>query len=655
MLGKIRFVAAAFLLGLLAFLWASSPSSEAIFAVQGPKLAALLLSDYEATLPESVFDTARAPFRFEIQDSPSIDAGLRASIEAQLREYAAKAESRVRLASDGEVAPTLAFAWNGTSADVEVRVDGRAPLTRRIATWHSLLPPFFTILLAVLFGKTILALFAGVLLGSFLIAGAGLFDHFGRGYVYEKVLTDEFRLEILGFVAFLMVTIGVLTRAGGIEGLVDVIKRFARSARSSQVVTYLMGFVVFFDDYANTIVVGSTMRPLTDRMRVSREKLAYIVDSTAAPIAGISVLSTWVAYEISTFSAQLPDVGMKASDGFEVFLATLPYRFYCFFTLFFVLATIVLRREFGPMLHAERRARRTGKLLRDGATPMVHEDATNTSAKPGAPARWYNGFLPIATLVVVTLYFLWETGKGDRSFAFDLTLWREILGDSKSSKAILMGAMSAAVLAIVLALGQRILTPIEVLVASWKALHGLGFAMIILVLAWCIGYVCEDMGTAYFLVAQTQGSLPPLLLPVLLFLLACLIAFATGSSWSTMSILLPIVVVLAHSLGAGLEIGGYTLMILSIGAVLEGSIFGDHCSPISDTTVLSSVASASDHLDHVKTQFPYAFLAMAVSIVCGYLPVAFLSPQMWPFCLVGGALVLVGFLWLRGRNPEAAA
>ncbi|MCB9880958.1 MAG: Na+/H+ antiporter NhaC family protein [Planctomycetes bacterium] len=655
MSGKIRFFVAAFLLGLLAVLWFLRPTLQERFAVQGPKLVTLLLEDFEsALLPEQFTKDNRQVVRFGIEDGSVVPSDLRPKLEAAARKRAENGDARIRLAAGDEPGRALTLAWNGTAQDVELRVEDGTTQRRELTSYLSLLPPFLTILIAVLVGKTIPALLAGVLLGSWFLSGTGMFVQFGKHYVYERVLTDDFRLEILGFVAFLMVTIGVLTRAGGIEGLVDIIKRFARSARSSQFVAYLMGFVVFFDDYANTIVVGSTMRPLTDRMRVSREKLAYIVDSTAAPIAGISVLSTWVAYEISTFSAQLPDVGMKDSDGFEVFLATLPYRFYCIFTLFFVAATILMRREFGPMLAAERRASTTGRVLREGAVPLVSEEMTTSGAKEGAPPRWYNGFLPIAILIVVTLYFLWDTGKGKRSFAFDFALWRDVLGDAVSSRAILYGSMAAAGSAILLALGQRILSPIEVALASWKALRGLGFAMIILVLAWCIGYVCEDLGTAYFLVAQTQGSLPPLLLPVLLFLLSCLVAFATGSSWSTMSILLPIVVILAHSLGADLPIGGQMLMVLSIGAVLEGSIFGDHCSPISDTTVLSSVASASDHLDHVQTQIPYAITAMIVSIVCGYLPVAFLSPELWPVCLIAGAVVLVMFLIVAGRNPDHA-
>lgn len=657
--GKIRFVVAGLLLTLLAALWVLRPSLPERFVVQAPKLAGELFAELDGQLRDA--DSEPRAVRLLLELPASIGAPTRSACEEALSSQTQSKEdgqlvSKLRVAAPEDGAATeLTLRWNGTSQDLALEgID--ATRTRHLSDYRSLLPPFLTIVLAVLIAKTIPALLAGVLLGCFLLQGVfGGLALFAKGYVWERVLTDDFRLEILGFVVFLVITVGILTRAGGIEGLVLVIKKVARSARSSQLATWLMGFVIFFDDYANTIVVGSTMRPLTDRMRVSREKLAYIVDSTAAPIAGIALLSTWIAYEISTFSAQLPDVGLQEGQGYQIFLATLPYRFYCIFTLFFVFATIVLRREFGPMLRAEQRARRTGKLMRDGAIPMVSAEATSATAKEGAPARWINGLLPIATMIGVTLVFLWRSGAGEKAFAFDFVLWRDVLSNADSAKAILYGSMSAAGLAALLALTQRILTPMEVLHAAWKSVRGIGFAMLILVLAWCIGYVCEDMGTAYYLVAQTQGSLPPLLLPVLLFLLSCLVAFATGSSWSTMAILLPIVVILAHTLGSTLPIGGYMLMVLSIGAVLEGSIFGDHCSPISDTTVLSSVASASDHLDHVQTQIPYAMLAMIVSIVLGYLPVAFFSPSLWPLSLGLGMLTIVLFLLFVGRDPDAPA
>ena len=526
----------------------------------------------------------------------------------------------------------------------------------------SLAPPFLVLLVALLTGKTILSLFAGVLLGALLYQGfLGGLQHLALVYVIDKALLDSFRLEILGFVLLLSAAVGLMTRSGGLEGLVELVKRFAKTARSSQLATWFMGLLVFFDDYANSIVVGSTMRPLTDRLRVSREKLAYIVDSTAAPIAGLVPLSTWVAYEISQFAGQLPSVQgpdgmpMQESQGFAVFLQTLPFRFYCFLTLFFVVMTVLTRREFGPMLQAERRARHEGKVIADDAEPLVSKRLTEARPKDGAPRLARHALVPILALVAVTIATIFYTGwPGEPVKGGFFDFLRLVFEEANSTRAILLGSLSAMLLAGLLPVIDRVSAPVETIKTAWSSMFALSFAVLILILAWCIGYVCEDLGTKYFLVALSEGNVAPALLPTLLFLISCLIAFSTGSSWTTMAILLPNVVLVSHALGSTSEIGGVMLMVLSIGAVLEGSIFGDHCSPISDTTVLSSVASASDHLHHVRTQAPYALVVMAVSILFGYLPVAFLSPSAWPISMILGAGVLVLLLRLVGRNPEAA-
>jgi Na+/H+ antiporter NhaC len=372
-------------------------------------------------------------------------------------------------------------------------------------------------------------------------------------------------------------------------------------------------------------------------------------------------LSTWVAYEISQFAGQLPSVTgadgepMRVEQGFAVFLQTLPFRFYCFLTLFFVVMTILMRREFGPMLSAEQRARRDGKVIADDAEPLVSKRLTEARPKEGTPRRARNAALPILSLVLVTIGTIFWTGWPEvQPEGGVFSLLRVVFENANSTRAILLGSASAMLLAMLMPVLSGICKLPESIATAWSSMFALSFAVIILILAWCIGYVCEDLGTKYFLVALSEGNIAPALLPTLLFLISCLIAFSTGSSWTTMAILLPNVVLLSHQLGSATEIGGMMLMVLSIGAVLEGSIFGDHCSPISDTTVLSSVASASDHLHHVRTQAPYALVVMAVSILFGYLPVALLSPSAWPLSMLLGAAVLVLLLRFLGRDPEAA-
>ncbi len=444
----------------------------------------------------------------------------------------------------------------------------------------------------------------------------------------------------------------MLTRNGGIRGLMHWIAKLARSARSTQVATWLMGLLIFFDDYANTILVGSTMRPLTDRFRISREKLAYIVDSTAAPVAGISIFSTWIAFEVSTFSAQLPLAEMSPDDGYKVFFATLPYRFYSLLTLALVGLVVFTRRDFGPMLRAEQRARRSGELVRRGGRPMTSAVATAMQPLAGIPPRAWRALLPLLVFLVVTVGTMLHAGgafeEGAPSIWTMAGLNAVLSGDKYL--ALCYGSLSGLAVAVIASLTGGMST-VQIGDAAWRTLRSMGIALAILYLAWMIGSVCGALGTADYLMVQLGDVSFPLALPVILFLLSGAIAFATGSSWSTMSILLPLVVGLSFALGERVEIGGYALMILSIGAVLEGSIFGDHCSPISDTTVLSSVASASDHIDHVRTQAPYAALAMIAAVVAGYLPAAVfgLHPAL---SLLAGIAVLYFALRILGERAD---
>lgn len=534
----------------------------------------------------------------------------------------------------------------------------------------SLLPAFLAIILAILTGRVIPSLLAGCLAGALLYTDlsptAGV-AHLTVGIAWGRILTDSFNQEILGFVIFLFMAVGVMARSGGIQGMVAWVSRFAKGPVSTQLCSWAIGILVFFDDYSNCIITGSTMRPLTDRNGVSREKLAYIVDATAAPIAGISIFSTWVAYEVSMFALQLPEVTQadgitpfRQADGFAVFVQTLPFRFYCIFTIATVLLTILLRREFGPMLAAERRAHHHRKPVADDARPMVAEDLDRTEPPEGAPLLGRNAFLPILLLVSVTVFLVFRQGTAtlaaDDPDALSLPLLEripKILGGGESQRALFYASIGACALAVLLAVGQRILTVSDAVQSALRSAKSLGFAVVILVLAWSIGAVCKDLGTAQFLTAAFHGSFQPWLLPIVLFVTSALVAFSTGTSYGTMAILLPNVVVLAHVMGSEVpELGGVGLMILTIGAVLEGSIFGDHCSPISDTTVLSSVSTGCDHLHHVRTQAPYAVAVMAIATVCGYLPAALLGPSYWPLSWALGLTAVVGMLLIAGRDPR---
>ena len=516
------------------------------------------------------------------------------------------------------------------------------------------------IVAALLFQRTILALFLGIWLGCSVMSGynplAGLWL-FLHGYLLEEAILDAFRIEIIGFVVGLVALVGIISRGGGVQGMIDLMMRFVRSRRSAQAVTFAMGLVIFFADYANTILVGSTMRPLTDRFRISREKLSYLVDSTAAPVAGLSLLSTWIAYEVSQFAPQLLAVGIDENP-YLVFARTLPYRFYSILTLGFVIVGIAMKREFGPMLVAERRASTRGETIRPGARPMISDAMTRVSPKDGIPFRWANGVVPLLAVVVVTIAALWVTGNREleapRALAeiVSLDAMREVLAAAKSRRGSAVGAGAVSFLAALLLYAQKILGPGEIVRAAFSSTRALFFAVVILLLAWCIGGVCRDIGTAHYLVALFRHSISPLFYPAILFLLSCVVSFATGSSWSTMAIVLPNSVLLAYLLGESSPLGGFSLPVLSIGAVLDGSIFGDHCSPISDTTILSSVSSAADHIDHVRTQIPYALTSAAAALLCGYLPATRGVPPIAG--LAAGVTVIVLVFWVVGREAGGA-
>lgn len=619
-----------------------------------------------------VHDGAIPPVAVELLP-PLEDVAARA---AETARYASTAREWARARGDVSVDARRGFArLHVRIGDVGHLATLRDPagaevgrLERAYPDRSSLVPAFLAIVLAILTGKVIPSLLLGCLAGAVLYRGDpfGGVWHFAAETIWRRTLTSDFNLEIMGFVIFLFAAVGVMSRSGGIQGMVERIRRFARGPVSTQLCSYVVGLLIFFDDYSNCVIAGTTMRPLADRNRVSREKLAYIVDSTAAPIAGLSIFSTWVAYEVSTFAGQLPEVTkadgtpFSQAEGFSVFVQTLPYRFYCMLTLLTVLATIVLRREIGPMLRAERRAVLEGKPIADDAEPMVSKGFSSLRAPSGAPLRARNALVPVLVLVcttIVLIYLLgyWAAGPERLRGSFGENL-RTILNNTASQRALLIASGIALFVAAAMALAQRILSLQQVVHAAVRSAHSLIFAVVILILAWSIGHTCDDLGTAPFLTAAFHGRFEPWMLPSLMFALAALVSFSTGTSYGTMAILLPNIVVLAHSMGETVpELGGPALMVITIGAVLEGSIFGDHCSPISDTTVLSSVATGSDHLHHVRTQAPYALLAMVVAMVCGYLPVAYFSRDLWPLSLVAGALSIGGVLLVFGKRPDAGA
>jgi Na+/H+ antiporter NhaC len=540
-------------------------------------------------------------------------------------------------------------------------VEGLEFELRAIPGWVSLLPPLLAILLALLFRQVIPALLCGVWVGSWIAYGNPLVgalrtvDHYVVG-----ALADTDHVSIIVFSLLLGGMVGLISRSGGTVGLVDKLSPYATSSRRGQLVTWLMGIVIFFDDYANTLLVGNTMRPVTDRLRISREKLAYIVDSTAAPVASVALISTWIGYEVSLIDDSLRQIGSDL-DAYSVFLRSLPYNFYPLLALAFGLMIAAGTRDFGPMLTAERRARR-GKLIADTAVPLADFDSELLQPPAGKPRRWFNAVIPVLVVLFITFYGLWLTGRlaliedGDPLgrvglFRLGFEGLGSVFGAGDSFKALLWASAAGGLTALILARSQRILSIAEGVAAWLNGIRSMIVAIVILILAWSIANICADLHTSDFMVAALSDHLDPRWLPAIVFFLASVTSFATGTSWGTMGILIPLAVPTAFGMAqvAGLSPGHEQAILLgSVSSVLAGAIFGDHCSPISDTTVLSSMASGCDHVDHVRTQLPYALVVGGAAILLGYLPGGFgLSPFIG---LALGGVTLFVLLRVVGKS-----
>ncbi len=502
--------------------------------------------------------------------------------------------------------------------------------------WYSIVPPLLAATLALATGRLRLCLVAAVLAGGLLSVVGG---DFGPGETVVQGLGqagtfflhsvwpgmgDTSHLQILLYVVLIMAMISVVLAAGGLQGVAGWLTRFARSPRSAKLVTMATGLVIFIDDYANTMIVGPTMRPITDRHRISREKLAFLVDATAAPVAGVAVISTWIGYEVGLLSETAQSLGI-ARDGYAIFFDALGYRFYCMGMIAFVFFNSLLGQDFGPMAKAEERARKDGKLFEDHAEPITSQAFAASEPHRQANVHPMVAVVPMVTLLVVFVGGLWIDGGGwtkmsaDMAALFRFSVWRDVLSQSDSIFLLVCasasGLATAAVMALAVARIPASVTYRAMLAGAKTSLLPLS----VLVLAWSLQASCDRLQTGTFLANLLAEKISPGVFPALVFLVAGLTAFATGTSWGTMAILIPTAIPVAFQLDGG----AYgPVAVICVAAVLDGAIFGDHCSPISDTTIMSSAASACDHLAHVRTQMPYSLVVAAMVLCVGYLPAA---------------------------------
>jgi Na+/H+ antiporter NhaC len=519
-----------------------------------------------------------------------------------------------------------------------------------IPLWLSVLPPLLAILMALLLKEVFTALFSGVLIGAtitFFYRGQHLIEALFNGffavidsYVIPSI-TDESHLSIIIFSMLIGGMVGVITKNGGMKGVVNYLSGFAGNARSGQLVTWLLGILLFFDDYANTLVVGNTMRPVTDRLRISREKLAYIVDSTAAPIASIAFVTTWIGAELSYIQDGIKTLSLDESP-YDVFLNSLQYAFYPILAIVFVFLIIWKRRDFG-LMHKFELAARTGTSINEQTNNNREPTSKNSEPEAGIKTRWYNAVVPVLILIFGTIAGLIITGSRVSPWVEDISLIDNlagIIGNADSFKALLWSSLAGAITAIFLSVFQKILTlaqSIDALVEGFKTMMT---AVLILALAWSVALITEQLRTAEFIsITMIELQFSPNFIPALTFILAALVAFSTGSSWGTMAILYPLILPASWLIGQNAGLDYDTSLVIFhnvVSAVLAGAVLGDHCSPISDTTILSSLASSCNHINHVKTQMPYTLTVGAVAVVFGTVPAAFGVPSLilFPFSIM---------------------
>lgn len=559
--------------------------------------------------------------------------------------------------NDGSIAASFSLA---TSGNYYIKTDENVILgeIRIIPGWLSIVPPLLAIFLALFIRQVVTSLAAGIYAGAFFIYDYDPFAAVLRlaDTFMIDALIDKDHMFIIVFTLLIGGVVGVISKNGGTIGLAQQITKFAKTSRSGMLSSWLMGIIVFFDDYANSLIIGNMMRPITDRLRISREKLAYIVDSTAAPIASIVLISTWIGYEVGLIEDGLRAIGSDA-NAYDMFIRTIPYSFYPIAAIGFVFLTSFMRRDFGPMHKAEIRARKTGEVaINTEEIKGIKDDSDIIDTK--AVGKWYNGAVPIFIILFGTIAGLYFTGinslEGEGIHEYGI---QDIINSSDSYSSLLWSSFIACIVAIIMSVSQRILTLEESLEAWQKGIQSMMVAVIILVFAWAISSVTTQLHTADYLMAIISESMDPRFLPVLVFIVCALTGFSTGTSWGTMAIVMPIVIPLTHKLAtsAGLSPADYNIVMYGvISSVLAGSVFGDHCSPIADTTILSSLASKCNHIDHVNTQLPYAIVVGIVCMAIGYIPSAFgLNPFISLLLII---LVLVGILFVFGKKvPDANA
>jgi Na+/H+ antiporter NhaC len=503
----------------------------------------------------------------------------------------------------------------------------------------SLVPPLLAIVLAMATRKPLLSLFLGIWSGGVIFtASNGVVQTLN--WIVDSIGASTFNAKIMLIVLFLGAGVALIWRLGGANALANAVTSKLNTQRKVGAATWIFGMIWFFDDYSNTAIVGTTMREISDEVSISREKLAYMIDSTAAPVATFGI-SSWVAYQLSMIQEGYAAAGISAGsdgvpDAFALFLQSIPFNMYCLFAVVMVGIIVFTGRDYGEMLDAEHRSATEGKVLRDDAVPMQSAEESLGEVLTDTPQLRY--FLaPTLSLMGVVVGGGFITGiRASEPGAGPF----EIAGNAAFVDALLWGTFAMVAVALVMGVGSGIANLDEAMETVIDGFSMMLTALTILVMAWTIGTVTTALGTGVYVTNIAESFVTPMLLPVVILLASAFIAFSTGTSWGTMAIITPIAVPLAWSVGGATP----ALLPVAIGTVFSGAIFGDHCSPISDTTILSSTFTGSDHIDHVRTQMTYA---TTVLIVAAALLTVWGATRITPLVLLPvGVATLAGLVYV---------
>ena len=495
------------------------------------------------------------------------------------------------------------------------------------ATFWALVPAIVAIGLALITKEVYSSLFVGILMGALLYSGfqfeRTITHIFSDGII--GVLSDSYNVGILVFMVILGAMVGLMNKAGGSAAFGQFAASKIKNRVGAQLATVLLGVLIFIDDYFNCLTVGSVMRPVTDKFKVSRSKLAYLIDATAAPVCIIAPISSWAA-AVTGF--------VEGEDGFSIFIRAIPYNFYAILTIVMMVGMVLMKTEFGKMKEHEKNAARKGDLFTTEGRPYENVKEEKVSAKGGV----VDLLIPIAALIVCCVIGMIYTGG-----FFEGAGFVEAFSNSDASLGLTLGSFFGLVITIVLYQIRRVLSFKECMDCIPEGFRAMVPAILILTFAWTLKAMTDSLGADLYVAGLVESSAGAFMnfLPAIIFVVGCFLAFATGTSWGTFGILIPIVVAVFQN-------GDPQMMIMSISACMAGAVCGDHCSPISDTTIMASAGAQCEHVNHVTTQLPYAVLAAVVSFAT-YIVAGFVK-SAWIALPVGIVLMAAVLFALRSIN-----